>query len=96
MEDIFLPVPQRRKCKGIRGQPLIYDEIKKPRSISLTNTAITIADQFCQEFGLLSRGDAIEVLLRVSMAIPRGTLHQAIRQTFDPAERENPQTEFDQ
>ena len=96
MEEILLPVPQRRKRKGIRGQPLIYDELKKPRSISLTNTAIKIADQLCQEFDLLSRGDAIEVILRVSMAIPRDVLRQAICQTFDSAERENPQTEFDQ
>lgn len=96
MDDNSLPIPKRRKSKGTRGQPLIYDELKKPRSIALTNTAINIADQLCQEFDLLSRGNTIEVLLRASRTISRDTLCQAISQTFDSTGRERPRSKSDQ
>lgn len=96
MEENPLPTPKRRKSKGTKGQPLIYNELKKARSISLTNTAINIADQLCQEFNLLSRGNTIEVLLRVSRAIPRDTLRQAISQTFNSTRRERPEAKSDQ
>jgi hypothetical protein len=77
-----LPIPTRRKLKGLRGQSLIYDEKKEVWSLSLTDTAIRNADQLKEQFGLSSRSEAVEVLLRVIGAIPYPLLCAAIRQTF--------------
>lgn len=79
-DDLWLP--QRRKQKGMRGQPLIYNETKKPRSLSLTDTAISVADQLNKEWGLASRSNTIEVLIRIGQTLDRAIIHQAARQVF--------------
>ncbi len=61
-----LPHQRKQSRKGIkshRGQPEIYDELKKVVSLSLTPTAVTKLDQLSQEIGI-SRSEFVERIAR--------------------------------
>lgn len=78
-----LPIPQRKKQKGMSGKPIIYNEPKRPRSLSLTDTAIASADRFAAAFGLSSRSEAIEIMARIISVIDVESISQAIQDHFD-------------
>ena len=79
-------IPQRQKQKGMRDKPMIHDELKHPRSISLTDTAVSIADNLQKSHGFSSRGEILEFLLRVFPAIPEQAICQAICATYGKGE----------
>ena len=57
-----LPHQKKQSCKGLkskRGQPEIYDELKKTVSFSLTPTAVTRLDHRSQQRGI-SRSELVE------------------------------------
>ena len=75
-------LPQRRKQKGRRNQPNIYDEKKLPRSVSLSDTSIAKADLFQTSLALPSRSEAMEIALRVINELPEEALSLAIENAF--------------
>lgn len=73
-----LPHQKKQSRKGIksyRGQPEIYDELKKVVSLSLTPTAIAGLDQFSQKLEI-SRSEFVE---RVARGVIQISIHEAIR-----------------
>ena len=58
-------VPERKRMKNARGVPVLYDEVKKPRSIALTDTAISAVQAFGQRLGITSISQSVEAALRL-------------------------------
>lgn len=58
-------VPERKRMKNSSGVPVLYDEIKQPRSIALTDTAISAVQAFGQRLGITSISQSVEVALRL-------------------------------
>jgi len=66
-------IPERKRVKNSRGVPVIYDEVKKPRCLALTDTAVSVARNIGQEYGARSISQSVEVSLRLL-----GRLHASL------------------
>lgn len=58
---------KKQKHKGIacrRGQPIFYNELKKPRNFSLTDTAVKNLKTISQQAETSSLSETLEQILR--------------------------------
>ncbi|MEP0924827.1 hypothetical protein [Leptolyngbya sp. ST-U4] len=60
--------PSRKGIKSMRGQPEVYDELKKVSSFSITPTAKSGLDQLSQQLNI-SRSELIERIGRGLLTI---------------------------
>jgi len=60
--------PSRKGVKSMRGQPEVYDELKKIVSLSLTPTALTGLDEFSACLNI-SRSELVERIGRGLLTI---------------------------
>ena len=58
-------VPERKRMKNARGVPVLYDEVKRIRSIALTDTALSAVQEFGEILGITSISQSVEAALRL-------------------------------
>jgi len=58
-------VPERKRMKNARGVPVLYDEVKRTRSIALTDTALSAVQEFGKILGITSISQSVEAALRL-------------------------------